>query len=329
MRSSTVFLLAFFIFWSGLGIFGEKAKASIQCPSVISGSEISIPNSSVQSLSVSGLCDLVLAGASPGNDAVLYNFANGHEVRRFHLGDDSSVDFVRLSNDGHYALTVSAKGSYSDVVWLWDVSSGHALAGLGRTRTHLALFDPQSRFAVIPSGNDVRFYDLKTLRPAGRLTAQQPVYTLALSVDGTQLATGEKDGTVELWDLKQSKVVSTIAGTGVLAAAVSFSPTTGSLLVITDHVRLFDVKGPKPVLSRELGLGVEPNSLVNGSISPDGSKVLVALSGRVTIYDANSGEELWMGGAQGLNQAEFSPDSHWVLGAVDGSVVRWRISDNP
>jgi hypothetical protein len=114
---------------------------------------------------------------------------------------------------------------------------------------------------------------------------------IALSADGTRLATGETDGKVQLWDAGTGKHLKDLPGHSDGVRSVAFSPDGGRLVSTGQDktVRVYD--SSSGALLFEIKNHVEG---VNAArFLPDGKTLLTAGSdGAVFYWDASSGKEV-------------------------------------
>lgn len=100
----------------------------------------------------------------------------------------------------------------------------------------------------------------------------ESVVALALSPDGSQLASASRDKTVRVWSLSTGQAVRTISGAQEQLSSVAFSGD-GKTLAIGDvglHVRVVDLESGR--VTRELA---HPDGVAEVSLNADGSLVAV------------------------------------------------------
>jgi WD40 repeat protein len=82
-----------------------------------------------------------------------------------------------------------------------------------------------SRVYVACDDGTIKVYDAPSGKPTATLTGHKDwVYVLALSPDGTQLASGSGDGTVKLWNTANGKLLATL---------VQLAPRTNEWLIVS------------------------------------------------------------------------------------------------
>lgn len=169
----------------------------------------------------------------------------------------------------------------------------------------------------------------------GRLGTEPGGQSVAVSPDGTLVAVGYPDGTVQLWDVATRQPVrEPLVAHGEAVYRVAFSPD-GALLATSsleadedgwpDGIRVWDVATGQ---LRQSLPGVSPvvwlpdgSSLVSLTLRPDGSTWLIA------VWDAETGRELATIPTGGLTVSlAVSPDGAWVAGGRDdGTAAVWRL----
>ena len=158
------------------------------------------------------------------------------------------------------------------------------------------------------------------------------VNDVALSADGSLLATTGDDGRVRIWAPNTQTEVASLAGpAGGEVWGPSFSPD-GSLLAAnwsyededTGVTRVLDVDTGETVLEiADLGTPWRT------AFSPDGARLAVGFAGGpvALVFDVGTGEELLgLEGHEGpLRDVAYSPDGRWIgTAAGDGTAKVWN-----
>jgi WD40 repeat protein/serine/threonine protein kinase len=155
-----------------------------------------------------------------------------------------------------------------------------------------------------------------------RLPAKD-VFRPALSPDGTRLAAGKYDGTLEIWNVAARKVERTLDGHVNTANCLAFSPN-GKTLMFGErgsHVIFWDVGSGKLLADCE-----HEGWIRAVEFSPDGRLAASAgdVGNLVKIWDAESGKELrtLVGGRSATFALAFSPDGNALAAAGDDELVQ-------
>jgi WD40 repeat protein len=143
--------------------------------------------------------------------------------------------------------TTIAVGCYEVGIQLWDVKVGKQLKTLADPNSYSVAFTPDGKLIASGSDNMVRLWDVATGKQAAVLEGHTDrIIQVAMSVDGTLLASCGTDQTVRLWDMKTRKQVSMFEHPDWVTA-VAISPN-GELIATgsSDYMlRLWDAKTGK------------------------------------------------------------------------------------
>jgi WD40 repeat protein len=256
---------------------------------------------------------------------------------------------VGYNPDGKTVLSAHTDGTAQ----LWDAATGEPLGeslAHGEGLRHLA-FRRDGRVFATAGGGTVRLWrmeDVARLKKGGERVAATPLARLpsgldhagrdslmAFSPDGGAIATGDRGGTVRLWEMGPERewVLGRTAGRGL-----AFRADSKVVLAGTDSgIRLIEVAtgralGP-PLLPRDLGL------LTAAVFSPDGKRFVTCgdrlLGDAVQCWSSSAipgPEGEWKRLGPPLKQfhvqaAAFSPDGRILLTSKDvGGVQLWDVA---
>lgn len=162
--------------------------------------------------------------------------------------------------------------------------------------------------------------------PAG--TGAGSIMSVAVSPDGTVLATGAESGTVSLWAIDQSnpRLIGTLTEHKGPVWAVEFAPDGKRLVSAGDDgtVKVWVVADRKLASSLAVGSPVR-----SAALNPDGNLIVLGnRQGEVDVFDLNSQARIGGYSQNGsVNAVAFSPDGLTVASASsDSTVVLWELA---
>lgn len=154
---------------------------------------------------------------------------------------------------------------------------------------------------------------------------------IAISPDGTQLATASFDGTVKLWDVATRREIYTVREHISIVNGVAFTPDGRFLLSAgaePDRRVLVTERASGRVVQRLAG---HPKGVSAVAPLPDNRRaVSVGEEGRVTLWDLEAGkaEREWTFDIPWITSVAVAPDgASALLGAANGRILRISLAD--
>jgi serine/threonine protein kinase/WD40 repeat protein len=151
------------------------------------------------------------------------------------------------------------------------------------------------------------------------------IQSAAFSPDGLRAASGDREGTVRLWDLRSGAEVRRLPDHAGIVYAVAFSPDGGKVVSGGDDnlLRLSDAATGKEIRTF---VGHE-KGVVRLTFSPDGKLLLSGdWGGALRLWDVESGKELrqFEGHTDMIHAVAFAPDGKTAAsGSGDGTLRLW------
>jgi WD40 repeat protein len=193
------------------------------------------------------------------------------------------------------------------------------------------VFTPDGRTLAGACGTDVCLWDVQTRKLTGRLKGSQYVHSMTFSADGTMLATecgfeGGVQSDVQIWRVKEEKVVATLKAKGPGVRALAFSGDGKSLAVGYGDgtIRVWDVKA-----ERETARLRGHPKLVSALAFEPGDRTLLSTGvGRaVDRWDLTTGKRTAMTSLKGAAEPPyglaFGPDLATLVMAHEGGLSVW------
>ena len=231
------------------------------------------------------------------------------------------------------AATGSSNPTLNSITHYWDVATG---LSIGQPLTDHTWFDEQ---AFSPDGSvwvtgdagraSLVLRDAATAQPLGRtLTGfTSRVKHVAFSPDATRLATGHKDGSVRLWDVRTGRLLSAQSRADGIKA-LAFSPDGEALIIAEETSLVFWNVATQQVTHRLDGAGF----LHHQSLVPDSLLFVLKDRGHVVLRDFMRSQAIGQRQTTPLpvsgriTQTALHPaGKRLALGYNDGTVVLWDV----
>jgi WD40 repeat protein len=249
-----------------------------------------------------------LASSSTDGTIKLWNIAADAPVRTLQDHRADSVGGMAFSPDGK---TLASTGGGELTIRLWDVAAGQ----LVRSFTEAGAADP----------------DGKTLPGRQQAHAQRYCKPVAFSPDGKILATGARDGTIQLWDVAAGSMSRPPLWDDLdlnLVSALAFSPDGKTLASVRRTGQQIELWNPTTGHLRSKIKG-HTGVIWDLAFSPDGTHLASACSDTmVRIWDPTRDQEARsLAEHDDVRGVAFGPDGTYLASAGrDRTVTLWDLA---
>ena len=266
---------------------------------------------------------------SAGVDGKVVISGPGSGATKKVLAHRDAVKAALWADDGHAIVS----GSYDGLVRVWDADTYvvrrtlDARAGRLRVLALASVADASKLVALYDDGTARIWHVPRDAQPEPPLVLKAPadITDVAISPDGTRVATAEADGTVGLWSAASGARLRGLPGSaGDAVRTVRFAPPAPLRLVSAADdgtTRIWDGTSGELVAKLE----GHHDDVFAAAFSTDGTRVVTAsLDRTAVIWDAATGERLHvLGGHEDvLYDAAFSVDGRLVVTASADETAR-------
>jgi WD40 repeat protein len=282
-------------------------------------------------LAIAGAAAVVLLGVIFG---VFLRGSGGDESRLLSLtGHTGAVSSVAFSPNS----VLIAAGSSDKSIMVWDPASGllrQTLTGESEPVYSIA-FEPNGK-NLVSGGKDgiIVIRDTDSGQRVGRPLRPEMTYgwdvlpavlSLAVSPDGTQIAAGNADATVKIWNLGTGGLMHILNGHSDAVTSVAYSPDGKTIVSgsVDGTVRVWNA-----ATGQALGTLKSPSGqILSVAISPDGGLIAAAGSGAmVTLWNTPNLQQVQTLSTQlsSVNALAFARDGRRLaVGGSDTSIQIW------
>lgn len=280
---------------------------------------------------------LTTSNEGGGAKVVLSDVEFGHPAFSLPGSDDTLPGAASINNavftpDGTGILTGDNLGR----VRLWRASTGAPVRVIGQLpddyMSQWVEVTPDSRYALVARYGGISVFDFSATggREVRAFAAPKAfLFTMAVSPDGTKVATGASDGRVFVWEFASGELLFEQREDKSQINTVNFSPDSKRLVTASSDrtIRVYNVETGEA----ELLLSGHDDIVIWASFSADGQRIASAgFDATARVWDAYTGAELltFKGPEKPYRSAVFSPDGKTLaVGGDDFRLYLWRLPE--
>ena len=303
-------------------------------------------NAPVYTLAFSPDSRILISGEGYDRRTVRLWDVNSPQKKQTLPGHQGNVYSVVFSPDGQ----TLASGDGDGYVFLWDTVSWERKASITHTTDvqHVA-FSPDNRTLAIANSAEVHLWDSVKGIPIRQLTKRLDApLSVAFSPDGHTLASGSRNGSVQLWNVPKQQLITALPAPPLLrygswgwhpwrVESVAFSPN-GKVLATVGYEQIYlwervpqqsELQTSSTVLWCQKAILTGHTSYIYSiAFSPDGNLIASGSADRtVRLFDVENGQHkrTLIGHVGTIFGVVFSPDGKTLAsGGFDDTVRLWN-----
>lgn len=272
---------------------------------------------------------LISGGTENDGSLRFWSLEEGEEDAEFRA-QRTNVQTMAVTPNGKTLVTSGPDA----IINLWDLVRGKEYrefrtSFLEHSTQVLSLaISPDSEVLVSAALDGIRVWSLSPRRPLYRLSwIGDPVYAIAFNPNGYIVASGDGNGKVQFWDVREGTFISEFFPHQEAINAMAFTPD-GKILITASNdrtVKVWNLETGKLVST----LAGHPDKVRAIALNPDGRTLATASNDGIRLWDIFSGNIVgrYYGHKDWVTALAFSPDGRYLAsGGLDSLVNVWQAS---
>lgn len=271
---------------------------------------------------------------SPSADSVFTMTTDGESKMLSFPDGEVMGTLFESSNEAIGALLVNHTrgeligGNNRGELAIWDIESGgtvqRSASGHSQVVKFATMTSDERLIATLGRDQLIRFWTINDHFPMGNQLQvnSRPAKSVAISPDGSLLASGDKEGNIKLWRLDTNDAPKNLAGHQGEVWSLAFS-SDGRLLASADRLgrlQVWDVKHRRVVQIIETG----SEAIWSAEFVKNDKELVLATEAQVASYSVDGGQllESWGDTGTPITRLALSPDrSKLIVAYANGDVV--------
>jgi WD40 repeat protein len=214
--------------------------------------------------------------------------------------------------------------SFDNTIRVWDVDIGRPITTIRALSLGICACSRSGKHVLSATWEDqtLRVWETETGDEAMRICGHKgSLRTFAYSLDGRRIVSGASDGTVKVADSEAGREVCSFAAHRRDIYLCAISPDGKRVVSASDDrtVKLWNAES-----GEEIATLISDSNQVRGIVfSPDGSRV-VSGEMRLTMWDAETGKELFTFSDYCGRAFAYSPDGSRIVTESSGRLCLWN-----
>lgn len=234
----------------------------------------------VQSLKFSPNGEFITTGGNQNEPFLKVWSVKTGKIEREIRAQRTGIRTIAISPDGK---TIASSGFQAGInIWNMPSFENPSLFFDREAAFSSLLITPDSKILISAGLEGIRLWSLDPRRPLYSLTGYgSPVYSIAINSNGYVLASGEDDGRVKFWNIREGKIISEFLPHKQRITSLAFTPQ-GNILItgsLDRTIKIWDIVTGKLLYVLEghsdliRDLAVHPNGKILASASNDGIRL--------------------------------------------------------